>query len=92
MTRLARIRRDSLPETARYRDEGCELWPQCLTCPFPDCRYGDGRKVWPSTLARRRRDQEAVWLAGEGVSIRQLARQFELSMRTVWRVLQKARV
>ena len=28
---------DLLPEEFPYEDKGCELFPSCLNCPFPDC-------------------------------------------------------
>ena len=28
---------DLLPEEFPYEDRGCELFPSCLNCPFPDC-------------------------------------------------------
>src|SRR2546426_10940407 len=39
--RFPRGRGDSLPERTGYRDDGCELHPQCLTCPLPRCRYDE---------------------------------------------------
>ena len=33
------VRRDSLPEHARYKDTGCELSPSCLRCPLVRCQY-----------------------------------------------------
>ncbi|MBI2866625.1 MAG: acetylglutamate kinase [Chloroflexi bacterium] len=30
---------DLLPEHALYRDEGCDLFPSCLRCPLPACRW-----------------------------------------------------
>lgn len=36
---MTRPRADALPETAVYRDTGCSLFPSCLRCPFPTCRY-----------------------------------------------------
>ena len=35
----SRGRHDSLPEYARYRDDGCDISESCLTCPLPRCRY-----------------------------------------------------
>ena len=30
--------RDSRPERVQYRDEGCDIAPECLACPLPKCR------------------------------------------------------
>jgi hypothetical protein len=32
-------RADALPDYYPYRDEGCDLHPACLTCPFEVCRF-----------------------------------------------------
>ena len=32
---------DPRPEHVDYRDEGCELAPECLACPLPRCRHDD---------------------------------------------------
>ncbi len=36
---LLRPRIDALPEHTRYNDNGCDLYPSCLRCPLPRCRY-----------------------------------------------------
>jgi len=35
---------DSLGEVIKYQDDGCDLFPSCLNCPAPNCRY-DGTKA-----------------------------------------------
>jgi hypothetical protein len=48
---------DLLPEHVRYRDEGCELFPSCLSCPLPQCRYdGPERRQ----MAKELRNEEVV--------------------------------
>ena len=47
---LRRPRADALPEHTRYRDDGCDLFTSCLTCPLPRCRYdvpGGARDAQP---------------------------------------------
>lgn len=75
---------DALPENTPYRDEGCELFPRCLRCPFPVCRHDDPewhlkRKADRNAQIRRRRRQ--------GLSIAELAEHFGVSKRTVHRAL-----
>lgn len=77
---------DLLPENKQYRDEGCELAPSCLDCPLPRCVLDAprGRAV----LYKRRRDEEIVRACRhEGLSRAELAERFDISQRTVQRVL-----
>jgi hypothetical protein len=80
---------DLLPENCRYRDEGCELAESCLNCPFPECIYDEpGGK---QRLLKEQRDDEIARLfTGEKKSIKELARIFNLSVRTIQRALKKA--
>jgi hypothetical protein len=85
-----RVRQDALPEFTRYRDEGCDLYPSCLTCPLPRCRYdkpGGARAIF-----NVRRDREIRRLRrGQGLSVDMLARRYGVSRRTVFRILRKGR-
>lgn len=79
---------DTLPEQVRYRDEGCDLSPSCLNCRLPICRYdlpGGTRRL--RTLPR---DEEITRLRRcERLPIDALARRFEVSRRTVFRILRR---
>lgn len=76
---------DALPEHLDYRDGGCDLAPSCLRCPLARCRYdepGGARKLFQSSrdgAVRARRD--------EGIGINALAREFDISRRSVFRIL-----
>ena len=91
---LRRPREDALPEAliteGRYRDEGCDLFTSCLTCPLPRCRYdvpGGAR-----TLLNRVRDEEIRQLRLElGLPVDEIARRYRVSRRTVFRVLHGAK-
>ncbi len=82
-----RPRNDALPEHLHYRDDGCDLFAACLTCPLPHCRYdvpGGAR-----TMLNRVRDHEIRRMRHEnGVAVDEIARCFRVSRRTVFRVLQ----
>ena len=83
------IAEDSFPEEREYQDDGCDLFPSCLNCPLPVCRYDElGRRVhW----AKRLRDREVLRSYNiEGTSIKELARRFGLSQRTVYRIIRRA--
>ncbi|MDY6908268.1 MAG: helix-turn-helix domain-containing protein [Chloroflexota bacterium] len=76
-------------ERFEYMDEGCELFPSCLRCPLPRCRYDD-----PSGLqvARDERNQEIVRRhRSEGLSAEALAALFGVSKRTAYRAIAAAR-
>ena len=70
-------------------DEGCDLFPSCLRCPFPRCRHDaqpEGRRP-----TRMPRDNEIVmqWELG-GKSMAELADIFGVSKRTVQRIIRRS--
>jgi len=78
---------DLLPEYCQYQDDGCDLFPICLCCPFPRCRYDDpGRKHKGKEL----RNEEMLRLLEEGKGIREVAQRFGVSKRTVYRVMRRS--
>lgn len=82
---LARVRGDMLPEKTRYRDDGCEVHPQCLTCPLPRCRYDEPGGLRGMLSAWR--DRQVVELRSKGAAVEEIAEQFGVSRRTVFRIL-----
>jgi DNA-binding transcriptional ArsR family regulator len=81
----SKLRWDLLPEEFPYEDKGCELFPSCLNCPFPDCIT---EKPWgKERFLKSRRAQRMRELKGEGKSVKEIARIFEVSPRTVQRWL-----
>lgn len=88
--RKPRLALDTIPELTRYHDDGCDLHPACLTCPLPRCRYDepeDGHNV----LKQVRNEAVAQVFQREGLSAGELAQRFNLSKRTVHRILQAQR-
>ncbi|GAB4337431.1 MAG: hypothetical protein Kow0010_25610 [Dehalococcoidia bacterium] len=86
----SRPRSDALPENTEYRDTGCDLYPSCLRCPLPRCRYEDPGGA--AAILRDGRDAAILRLAGDGtMTIDQIAETFGLSRRTIFRVLRKRR-
>ena len=84
--RARRTREDALPEFARYRDDGCDLFVSCLACPLPRCRYdvrGGARTMLNAVrdvqIRRMRRD--------DGLPVDEIARRFRISRRTVFRAI-----
>ncbi len=81
---------DSVPELTRYRDDGCDIHPACLTCPLPRCRYDE---PYDPHAGERRERNAAIWRAyrEDGLSVAGLVERFGVSRRTVHRVLQAER-
>ena len=82
-----RPRTDALLEGTRYRDDGCDVSPSSLTCPLEQCRY----EVHGGLRALRNipRDEEVVRLRATGVAPVDIAEQFAISKRSVFRILQE---
>ena len=81
---------DELPEHYHYRDEGCELAPFCLECPFPCCIYEETRGKQRSIKERRNKEIRRLFSSGEW-QISDLATRFQVSKRTVQRALAEQR-
>lgn len=81
-----RVRADALPEHTRYRDDGCDVHPHCLTCPLPRCRYDEPGGL--RALLNAHRDRQIVEMRLRGVPVGDLAGRFGLSRRTVFRILE----
>ena len=81
---------DPLPDYFDYCDEGCDLFPSCLECPLPRCRYDE--QSGGKRAATGLRDRELLRqrrLAGKSVA--ELARSFGVSKRTVQRIIRKSK-
>ena len=85
-----RLHWDLLPDEFPYEDKGCELFPSCLNCPFPDCIK---EEPWgKERFLKSRRAERMMELRREGKSIKEIARIFEVSPRTVQRWLKTVEV
>ena len=83
--RLARA--NALPEHVAYRDRGCDIFPSCLHCPLPRCRYDEPGGV--RALLNRERDREIRRLRlDHELPVDEIAMRFRVSRRTVFRALQ----
>lgn len=81
------VRSDALPEHIEYRDEGCDLFASCLTCPLPRCRYDEPGGV-RAMLNRERDHQIRALREDHSLSVDDIADRFGVSRRTVFRALQ----
>ena len=81
---------DLLPEYVHYRDEGCDLAPSCLECPFPECK--DDQPHGRDKLSKKSRNAEIVRLhLVKKKSFQQLADKFHLDRRTIITIVQASR-
>lgn len=79
--------RDGLPENTSYRDDGCDIHDQCLTCPLPACRY-----EMPPGRARALSQAAALGRLLElGRTMDEAAEELGVSRRTVYRLRRIAR-
>lgn len=80
-----RTRVDALPENLEYRDAGCDLYPACLRCPLPRCRYDDAGGA--QAMLRSGRNAEVRRAREAGATIAELATRWPmLSRRTLFRI------
>ena len=86
---LSETGQDLRPEFCHYRDEGCELFDSCLSCPLPQCIYDEpgGRQQLLKDL--RNREITRMYI-DEGRGVKELALMFGTSTRTVQRALKSS--
>lgn len=90
MTMIRLVRADTLPENINYRDDGCEVSYSCLVCPLPICKFDD--PGWLQRESRQSRDEAMITARRlESLSVAEIAERFEVSTRTVHRVLKQER-
>jgi hypothetical protein len=78
--------KDSRPEFVHYKDEGCELAPSCLECPFEKCILEEGGIA---SVLKKERNQEIKNLATQGITELELAERYGVSLRTIQRILSR---
>ena len=70
------------------KDTGCSEYDDCLTCPLPECIYVD-KYLTKTALLRANRNEE-IRQAAKELSLVELASLFNVSLRTVQRVIRDA--
>lgn len=80
------MRRQPAWEIPIYPDRGCTLAPACLTCPLPDCMEGKEHQAQVDA-----RDREIGPLVLQ-LEASEASRRYGLSLRTIYRIRQKARI
>ena len=94
---------DRLPEHIHYQDSGCTVSPSCLSCPLEQCIFDE--PIGGRDAAQQTRD-EAIFLrycamaeqarrggqaSYKAPDVRSLATDFNVSRRTIHRVVQRMR-
>jgi len=85
---LPRVRGDSLPEQTRYRDDGCDIPGEWLSCALERCRSEERGGL--RAVLNAPRDRQIVFLKGKGVPVEKIADRFGVSRRTVFRIVETA--
>lgn len=67
---------------AHFRDQGCDLAPSCLKCPFDPCRHDEDF----TTNQKRKRDVAICEMKAVEFSRHYIAKHFKISLSTVDRV------
>jgi len=81
---------DLLPQDIHWRDEGCELFASCLSCPRPRCIEEEPRGK--QRLRMRARAGRMAELQRQGKSAEEIASFYGVSKRTVQRAIASQRV
>lgn len=77
-----------LPDDSNWKDNGCELFSACLSCPLPTCI--EERPRGKQKLRMLARAEYMAELRRQGKGTREIAALFQVSQRTVQRALSKA--
>jgi hypothetical protein len=81
---------DTIPEFCHYEDTGCEVSAACLDCPLPQCKFDD--PAWYQRNRRLARDFQVMYaIQLESLSMEEAAARFSVTVRTVFRILQRCR-
>ena len=81
---------DALPEFYKYEDTGCEASDACLDCPLPRCKHDD--PLWYQRNRRLAQDFQVMYaVERERLSMEEAAERFSVTVRTVFRILQRCR-
>lgn len=81
---------DAAPEFFYYEDTGCEASDSCLNCPLPRCKHDD--PAWYQRNRRLAKDFQVMYaVQQERLSMEEAAERFSVTVRTVFRILQRCR-
>lgn len=69
--------------------DGCDVCPQCLRCPLPQCRLDD--RAGYAHFRQGPRDARVLELTNGGMQASAVAEAVGVTSRTVYRILARAR-
>ena len=73
-----------------YKNTGCDLHDDCLTCPFKQCKYDKDNSKHERKKPMRSRDEAVVDLA-RAMSVKNVAEHFGLNLMNAQRILKEAK-
>ena len=74
-------------DEVNFKDSGCRFSSSCLNCPIQICIYDDPSFV--RNLEKNNRDENIIEDRSNGLSNQQIAKKYNVSIRTVHRSLKK---
>ena len=80
---------DLKKEEINFKDSGCRFSSSCLNCPIEICIYDDPELV--RNLEKSIRDNNIIKDRAEGLSNEQIAKKYNISVRTVHRSFKKTK-
>lgn len=86
---LRLVRKDALPEDSTYFDDGCDVFPSCLTCYLVKCRYDYPQGL--QTVRHQALVERTAYLRGLGYACDVIADLMQSSVRAVYRRLAASR-
>ena len=78
---------DLKKDEINFKDSGCRFSSSCLNCPIEICVYDNPSIV--RNLEKNNRDKNIIKDRSEGLSNKQIANKYNISIRTVHRSLKK---
>ena len=84
------VRTDTLPEGSRFPDTGCAVFPNCLRCPLPHCKYDQAMFGTEAQYRRAQRSEQIVAMRDTGMERKTIARRFHVRRRTTSRAVSAA--
>lgn len=85
---MAKVRLAGYP--VDYKNTGCDLHDDCLTCPFEHCKYDEDNSKHERKKPMWSRNEAVVDLA-RAMSVKDVAEHFGINPRTVYRILKEAK-
>ena len=73
------------------KEDGCRYSPSCLTCPLPQCKHDMGQGGLARYLKGKAKQERVATIYREDLTAEEAAERFGITVRTVYRMLVRAR-